>query len=724
VELVRWSEDRVALTRSALEAARSVLRADYCAVVWRPRDAALLEVIATQGISDARARERAGDWFDAALGGQPRASQRHRVEPVRDPNSDIRGALVADLRSGGVRPGVARALMPVFAAHVALLFEKVEIQARRTGAYEALVQIGMQIQAAEADVDQALQLIVDRSRDLLGTELAWMGLVNEAERTLDMRVAVGARTTPFMRMRLDLGDGVGGQVVANRKPVVVPDYARDRPPTPSWVSDAILGEGIGSMLCCPMLTGEKVVGALYVGSRRPVEFQAIEVALVSALAAQGAIAIENGRLYEALAQQNRLLEGSFAIHRTLTEAALTGAGRAHICVELARLLASEIVLEQDISPPFRARYCPSGTAPDGPDGTISVPVEDLGRVVVCGVHELTPLQAKALEHAATVLALELVKERAQQQVQWQLQGDLLSELLDASAPVAPSLVARARRHGVDLAQAHQIVAVRSSSVVADDLLGLVRRATGRSLVHRDAALVCLRGEHVLLAARDAEPVVRAITAAADRHGVTVAIGVSDGSGDFTIAHRQSMACARLALSEGNRVIHAARLGPLRFMLDAPDVSQVRAVVHEQLGSLLDYDGGRSDLVGTLRAFVAADGNVAETAKACFIHKNTLRYRLKRLADILGRDPAAPDSKFHLRMAFDLIELFAGLGIDLLPARPAPEEGVGEDGGALDRQVGLRRAGRDEALADGCARPSAAVRGRRDCGSGGHDGDPA
>jgi hypothetical protein len=33
--------------------------------------------------------------------------------------------------------------------------KKVEIQARRTGAYEALVQIGMQIQAAEADVDQA-----------------------------------------------------------------------------------------------------------------------------------------------------------------------------------------------------------------------------------------------------------------------------------------------------------------------------------------------------------------------------------------------------------------------------------------------------------------------------------------------------------------------------------------------------------------------------------------
>lgn len=665
---MRWSEDRVALTTSALEAARTVLRADYCAIAWRTAGEADLDVIATQGISDARARERAAGWFDAALGGQPRASQRHRVEPVRDPDGEIRGALVADLRSGGVRPGVARALMPVFAAHVALLFEKFEVQARRTHAYEALVQIGMQIQAAEADVGQALQLIVDRSRDLLGTDLAWMGLVNETEHTLDMRVAVGARTEPFMRMRLTLGDGVGGQVVARRRPVVVPDYERERPPTPTRVSDAILGEGIGSMICCPMLTGEKVVGALYVGSRRPFEFKPIEVALVSALAAQGAIAIENGRLYEALATQNELLEGSFAVHRALTEAALTGAGRDHICVELARLLGTEVILEQDISPPFRARYSAGGRQADGPDGTITIPVEDLGSVTVCGLDILSPLQAKAVEHAATVLALELVKERAQQHVEWQLQGDLLNELLDASAPFAASLAARARRHGVDLAQDHRIVAVHSSQLVADDLLELVRRATGRSLIHRDASLVCRRGEQIVLAARDAESVVRAVTTAADRRGIAVAIGVSDVCADLATAYRQAVACTRLAQGGGDHVIHAGRLGPLRFLLDAPDVAQVRAVVQEQLGPLLDHDRGRSDLLGTLRAFVAADGNVAETAKACFIHKNTLRYRLGRIAEVLGRDPAGPDTKFHLRMAFDLVDLFAGMGIDVVNGR--------------------------------------------------------
>jgi putative methionine-R-sulfoxide reductase with GAF domain len=654
-----------------------VLRADYCAVAWRPPSEGEIEVIATQGIGEAKAADLAPGWLQAALGRGSRTSLHHRVEPVLDPDGRTRGALVANLRSAGVRPGVARALMPVFAAHLALLVEKVEVQARRTAAYEALVQIGMQIQAAEADVDQVLQLIVDRSRELLGTDLAWMGLVNEAEHTLDMRVAAGARTQPFMSMRLNLGDGVGGQVVARRRPVVVPDYVRDRPSTPTRVSDAILGEGIGSMLCCPMLAGSKVVGALYVGSRRPLAFQPIEVALLSALAAQGAVAIENGRLYEALAEQNAVLEGSFAVHRTLTEAALTGAGRAQICVELARLLDTEIVLEQDISPPFRARFSAEGEVQDGPVGAISRPVEDFGRVHVCHLAALTPLQAKALEHAATVLALELVKERAQQQLEWQLQGDLLSELLDADKPLTGSLLARARRHNVDLARPHRIVAAQSGDLIPDDLLALVRRATGRSLVHRDAALVCVRGDNVVLVAREADPAVDAILAAAGREGVAPAIGVSDVCADLTTAHRQAAACARLARAEGTQVLHADRLGPLRFLLDAPDSGQVRAIVVEQLGPLLAHSASRTDLLSTLREFVRADGNVAATAEACFVHKNTLRYRLARIADVLGRDPAAPDAKFHLRMAFDLIDLFAGMGIDVLSPAPGRRP-AGED----------------------------------------------
>ena len=116
------------------------------------------------------------------------------------------------------------------------------------------------------------------------------------------------------------------------------------------------------------------------------------------------------------------------------------------------------------------------------------------------------------------------------------------------------------------------------------------------------------------------------------------------------------------------MLHADSLGPLRFVLDSPDLTHVRGIVRRALGPLAADDGHtRTDLFTTLRAFITADGNVARTAEACFVHKNTLRYRLGRIQSVLGRDPGDPDVKFELRIAFGLLDLFAGLGVDLLEA---------------------------------------------------------
>ena len=100
------------------------------------------------------------------------------------------------------------------------------------------------------------------------------------------------------------------------------------------------------------------------------------------------------------------------------------------------------------------------------------------------------------------------------------------------------------------------------------------------------------------------------------------------------------------------------------MLDYPDLTHVRAIVGHALGPLAQ-GSTRTELLATLRAFIAADGNVAQAAEACFVHKNTLRYRLARVRSVLGRDPFDPDVKFELRIAFGLLDLFAGLGMDLL-----------------------------------------------------------
>ncbi|MEJ8305692.1 CdaR family transcriptional regulator [Saccharibacillus sacchari] len=54
-----------------------------------------------------------------------------------------------------------------------------------------------------------------------------------------------------------------------------------------------------------------------------------------------------------------------------------------------------------------------------------------------------------------------------------------------------------------------------------------------------------------------------------------------------------------------------------------------------------------DLLNTLRIFVEQDGNMSGTAEYLNIHRNTLQYRLKRIAELTGRDPRKVLDLFQL-----------------------------------------------------------------------------
>lgn len=670
-----------AVLRSALDTACRVLGAEACAFAWASAGGQPPFAIAAGAMVDAEAERLAPGWLLAAVEGRTGQAgvMRRFVEPVRDEHGMTRGALVAALPIEPEQSSDPRGLLPAFATHLATLVARTEAMQRRSASYEALVQIGMQIQAAESDVAVTLDLIVERARDLLGTDVAWLGLV-EDDGALQNSVAVGARTEEFLRMRLRDGRGVGGRVVVSREPVVIGRYAAEHLDAPDHVRDAIAAEGIISMVCAPMVQGDRAIGALYVGSRRRMSFGPDAVALMLALAGQAAVAIENGRLYEQVQAKNELFERSGDIHQTLTNATLAGAGLDELCTRLAGLLGAELALTQDVREPRHVRYCATGLISDaaGQPETVErrvlrFPISgdvDLGRLEIFDTPTLTPLQVRTVEHGATVIALELVKQRAAQEVEWQLQGELLLELVDAPRPVPKTLRDRARRHGVDLAKPRQVLVVRAvggeEEVVDERLVLAVRRAAGRRLLHRDAALVLSRGIDVVLAAAadgdgDQQHLVEAIEHAV---GVDVAIGVSDARDDLGAAYREALAAVRLAAMRPGprRAVHAGRLGPMRFVLDAPDLERVRDLVREQLGPLLDVD--HADLLATLRAYVAADGHVTQAAAACFVHKNTMRYRIGRVHATLGADPGDPDVRFRLRTGIELLDLLQSLGLGL------------------------------------------------------------
>jgi DNA-binding PucR family transcriptional regulator len=73
--------------------------------------------------------------------------------------------------------------------------------------------------------------------------------------------------------------------------------------------------------------------------------------------------------------------------------------------------------------------------------------------------------------------------------------------------------------------------------------------------------------------------------------------------------------------------------------------------------LVDYDDRhRSNLVGTLRAWLDSFGDVVEAADSVFVHQNTFRYRLRRVAEVGGIDLADPDQRFAAMLQLRVLRI--------------------------------------------------------------------
>jgi DNA-binding PucR family transcriptional regulator len=64
----------------------------------------------------------------------------------------------------------------------------------------------------------------------------------------------------------------------------------------------------------------------------------------------------------------------------------------------------------------------------------------------------------------------------------------------------------------------------------------------------------------------------------------------------------------------------------------------------------------TDLIATLRAWVAADYNITDAAQRLFVHANTLKYRLKRIRALLGGDPSRGELRLQVELALKMLDL--------------------------------------------------------------------
>lgn len=390
------------------------------------------------------------------------------------------------------------------------------------------------------------------------------------------------------------------------------------------------------------------------------------------------------------------LEWRSLVHETLCGVAASGTGAAGV-TEVVHRLTGLVVTAEDCFGNLQAWSGPAGSGPPAPlprrrrvellghARHSPEPVRQGHRIVAValrrdealGVLTLVDPERRAgepelfvLEHAAAVLCIELAHGRSLVELELRLRRELMDDLLDGTDD--ESAVSRAQALGYDLHRPHQVLTVLwpgSTTEVA--LVHALETAVSR-VVDTKALLGRRSGGVVAVLPcpderADRHPWNELYCAVAERLKPPAgAMGVGDVChvpSQLPKSYAEASRALRVRLGStspaGITVDHD--LGIYRLLSPGKDDVELRAYVREWLGPLLNYDAASgADLVKTVLRYLECGGNYDAAAQALHIHRSTLRYRLRRIKEINGRDLGMVDTRLNMHVAARAWQMIQGV----------------------------------------------------------------
>lgn len=351
------------------------------------------------------------------------------------------------------------------------------------------------------------------------------------------------------------------------------------------------------------------------------------------------------------------------------------AGSAALSEAVCSRLAAELPRRHPVPCTVRVPATTAGTGSadgaDGPDGTFLLWPVDTGDaveaarwwVVVRHGDDVEGREAVAAD-VATVVALvrgrvEQARRIAERAVQAVLPG-----LLDGTAGAAEA-TSRLESIGMSASDPVRVVSLTAGDAARSAALLRELAAAAGTL----AVTAPLEGAAVTLFSADAAELsdldvrVRGLVdAAAARCDEDVSVGISgvQAATELRAAVEEAAHARRLVESRGTatgsetRVATAEELRTHDVLLASVPEDLRRSYRTRLLAELHDYDAQHhSELVRTLDEFLACSGSWARCAQRLHVHVNTLRYRLRRIEQITGRDLGAFTTRVDFYLALRL-----------------------------------------------------------------------
>ncbi|AHH99398.1 helix-turn-helix domain-containing protein [Kutzneria albida] len=470
---------------------------------------------------------------------------------------------------------------------------------------------------------ELLREVTEQARRLLAVDLAYIGLVQGEQ--FVMEVASGALTPQLLGLRLPRAAGIAGAVVTGARPIWTCEYAAAVSFEHHPVADEVAAaENIRALLGVPLTVRGRVLGALFACKRQERHFTEEEVALLTALAAHAAVAIDNAVTLHRLNEANAELARTLGWDRQLTEVVLRGGGVDDLVAEVAASVAGQV------------RFLPGQERAEGEVVcTVRADRLVLGSLVLVG-EQVCAGDRLLLERAAPVLALAVLRERAAAEASRLTRDTQVIDLL--TRPAADGQ--RMRALGLDPSRPHCVLLTTPGTEPPRVPTGGVLARSGDRLV-------------LVAPGESAEDLLAQWPPG--RHTVGAA-GPAANPGELARCYQEAEQTldALLALGREGESCTAAQLGIYRVLLTHAGREQLHAEFERALGPVLAEQERRGvPLLDTVRAYLDSGGRAAAAAQALGVHVNTLYQRLGHLDALLGpgwrEHPRALDLQVLLRV---------------------------------------------------------------------------
>lgn len=572
----------------------------------------------------------------------------------------------------------------------------------------ALVRVG-QAMVSAADYELALGTLIETVSRLLDVESGGF-LVYDPERDeLVLQQPAFGIHDPNLIAEYHVPLSAGGNAVRvflSQRPYL----SNDAPNDPRIIQRFAAMFGARNTLSIPLVVEDRPIGVFHAINKRSGDFDQADLDLLTLVAPLMAASVQSAQMFRQLREKSRQLERAVFLQAELSRTALDAPGMEPLAERLADLIARPVmVLDEELRPLASARWpvdqAPSqawlrrarfagqpAAAPSRPDLPVVTPIA-VGThfggylAVLPAGASLDVLDTRAIEHAAGIFALEMLREQSAYEVESRLKGDLLQDLFTGTFRDEEEAAGLLGRLGYTLAGPCRVARVEAAARAGDNgprparwqeemqgpqsrlysaltdvcagLLGVAAVAPWRS------------GFLLLLPAANPDGDLAVATelftrfrAAGEqiRPGLRLylclgsAVSSAGALGHSLEESERALAVSR-TLDITDRPLLFEHLGVYRVLLGPNSARDRRDFIDEALGPVVRYDADHgTDLVDTLRAWVAADYSLIEASARLYVHANTLKYRLKRIRALLGGDPSRGDLRLQVELALKLLDV--------------------------------------------------------------------